>query len=235
MSDDSARKSRSEQANASAKRRAWAGEDSVYVRHHDIEWGVPVHDSRALWEHLVLDGFHAGLSWRTVLLKRDNFRLAFAGFEPEKVAQFDAKDIDGLLDDSGIIRSGVKIDSAISNARAFLTLRENGREFSEWIWSFVGGTSIQNTWTNQEDVPTETPLSAEISKALKAEGFKFVGPTIVYAWMQAVGLVNDHVRSCFRYREVERLASRPHGDGVALPEQRLSSEKSALRRAPFVT
>jgi DNA-3-methyladenine glycosylase I len=216
LSDDRARKSRSEPATASQKRCAWVGEDPVYVRHHDVEWGVPGYDSRALWEHLVLDGFQAGLSWRTVLLKRDNFRLAFAGFEPEKVARFDAKDIDRLLGDSGIIRSRVKIGSAISNVRAFLTLRENGHEFSEWVWSFVGGASIQNAWTNQEDVPTETPLSAEISKALKAEGFKFVGPTNVYAWMQAVGLVNDHVSSCFRYREVQRLASSPHRTGVAV-------------------
>lgn len=128
-----------------------------------------------------------------------------------------------------------KIGSAISNARAFLTLRENGHEFSEWVWSFVGGASIQNAWTNQEDVPTETPLSAEISKALKAEGFKFVGPTNVYAWMQAVGLVNDHVSSCFRYREVQRLASSPHRTGVAVARQRPSSEKSAIRRARLVT
>lgn len=236
MSDDRARKSRSEPATASQKRCAWVGEDPVYVRHHDVEWGVPVYDSRALWEHLVLDGFQAGLSWRTVLLKRDNFRLAFAGFEPEKVARFDAKDIDRLF---GRFRNypfeSQKIGSAISNARAFLTLRENGHEFSEWVWSFVGGASIQNAWTNQEDVPTETPLSAEISKALKAEGFKFVGPTNVYAWMQAVGLVNDHVSSCFRYREVQRLASSPHRTGVAVARQRPSSEKSAIRRARLVT
>jgi DNA-3-methyladenine glycosylase I len=216
LSDDSAHEPRSERAAAPKRCCVWAGEDPLYVRHHDVEWGVPVHDGRALWEHLVLDGFQPGLSWRTVLLKRDHFRLAFAGFEPEQVARFDAKDVDRLMGDSGIIRSQVKISSAISNARAFLTLRENGHEFSEWIWSFVGGAPIENAWANHEQVPTETPLAVEISKALKTNGFKFVGSTIVYAWMQAVGLVNDHLTSYFRYHEVQRLASRPHRHGGAL-------------------
>jgi DNA-3-methyladenine glycosylase I len=166
---------------------------------------VPVFDSRALWEHLVLDGFQAGLSWLTVLRKRDNFRAAFAGFDPEQVASFSESDVSRLLRDPGIIRSKVKINSAISNARAYLELREAGQDFSAWIWSFTGGMPIQNAWRTQEDVPPVTPLAVEISKALKAKGFKFVGPTMVYAWMQAVGLVNDHIIPCFRRAEIERL------------------------------
>jgi DNA-3-methyladenine glycosylase I len=209
MSHDHSQNVRSVPAAPSPRRCAWTGEDPLYVHHHDLEWSMPVYDSRALWEHLVLDGFQAGLSWRTVLLKRDNFRKAFAGFEPEQVARFDEKDIARLLRDSGIIRSRVKINSAINNARAFLSLRETGHEFSEWIWSFVGGKPIQSAWASQEEVPADSPLAAKISKALKAKGFKFVGPTMIYAWMQAVGLVNDHVTSCFRHPEIARLGSHP--------------------------
>ena len=170
---------------------------------------MPVLDSRALWEHLVLDGFQAGLSWLTVLRERGNFRAAFAGFDPERIAAFNESDVGRLLRDPGIIRSKVKINSAINDARTYLELRESGHDFSAWIWSFVGGAPIQNAWERQEEVPPVTPLADEISKALKAKGFKFVGPIMVYAWMQAVGLVNDHIVPCFRHAEIGRLARTP--------------------------
>jgi DNA-3-methyladenine glycosylase I len=174
--------------------------------------GVPVHDSRALWEHLILDGFQAGLSWLTVLRKRDNFRAAFAGFEPEKVGRFSKQDIERLLADPGIIRSKVKINSAVHNARAYLELREAGHDFSKWIWDFTDGKPIQNAWMAQQDVPAVTPVAIEISQALKDKGFKFVGPTLVYAWMQRVGFVNDHTVACFRHAEVRRLGPVTHAE-----------------------
>ncbi len=186
----------------------WPGSDPLYIAHHDREWGVPVHDSRALWEHLVLDGFQAGLSWLTVLRKRENFRKAFAGFDPVRVARYGDKDVNRLLSDAGIIRSKVKINSAITNARAYLAMREAGEEFSDWAWGFTAGSPIVNAWKSQKDVPVVTPLATDISKALKDRGFKFVGPTMIYAWMQAVGLVNDHVVSCFRYAEISRLPAK---------------------------
>jgi DNA-3-methyladenine glycosylase I len=192
---------------------AWPGHASLYICHHDQEWGVPIYDSRALWEHLVLDGFQAGLSSLTVLRKRDNFRAAFAGFDPERIARFSEQDIDRLMLDPGIIRSRAKIHAAVNNARACLELRDAGHVFSTWIWSFTDGTPIQNAWETQGDVPTVTPLATEISTALKAKGFKFVGPTMVYAWMQAAGLVNDHIVSCFRHAEVKRLARPSSGNG----------------------
>jgi DNA-3-methyladenine glycosylase I len=190
----------------------WPGHDPLYVDHHDREWGVPVHDGRALWEHLVLDGFQAGLSWLTVLRKRENFRKAFAGFNPERVAVFNDSDVARLLRDPGIIRSKVKINAAISNARAYCAMLDVGYDFSSWVWHFTEGASVQNAWKTQSDVPVVTSLATEISKALKDRGFKFVGPTMVYAWMQAVGLVNDHVVACFRHSEISRLAARrrPH-------------------------
>jgi DNA-3-methyladenine glycosylase I len=186
----------------------WPGKDPLYIDHHDREWGVPVHDSRALWEHLVLDGFQAGLSWLTVLRKRDNFRKAFVGFDPARVARFDERNVDRLVRDPAIIRSKVKITPAISNARAYLAMRDAGDDFSTWVWRFTDGIPIQNAWKSQSDVPVATPLATEISKALKDKGFKFVGPTMVYAWMQAVGLVNDHVTSCFRHSEISRLSAK---------------------------
>ncbi len=176
---------------ADRTRCSWTGHDPLFVAHHDEEWGVPVHDPRALWEHLVLDGFQAGLSWLTVLRKRENFRRAFAGFHPESVARFGASDVSRLLADPGIIRSRVKIDAAIHNARALLDLRDASGDFAACTWKFVDGKPIQNNWQRQEDVPTTTPLAAELSAALKSKSFKFVGPTSVYAWMQAVGLVNE--------------------------------------------
>lgn len=190
----------------SRRRCSWPGTDPLYVDHHDKEWGVPVYDGRALWEHLVLDGFQVGLSWLTILRKRDAFRAAFDGFRPERVARFTARDIARLLANAEIIRSRAKIEAAIHNARAVLDLREAGHPFERWAWSFVNGKPICGSYRRQEDVPAETPLSAEISRALKARSFKFVGPVSVYAWMQAVGLVNDHVNSCFRHHEVARLA-----------------------------
>jgi DNA-3-methyladenine glycosylase I len=184
------------------------GPRSVYILHHDREWGLPVRDSRALWEHLVLDGFQAGLSWLTVLRKRDAFRQAFKGFTPEEVARFGEKDVERLLADPDIIRSKVKINAAINNARVYLAMREVGGEFSRWVWNFTDGKPIQNNWRTQGGVPSVTPLAIEISAALKGRGFKFVGPTMVYAWMQAVGLVNDHLISCFRHEQLKLL--HPH-------------------------
>ena len=186
----------------------WAPrDDAVYAAYHDTEWGVPERDDRALYEKLVLDGFQAGLSWRTILYKRDNFRAAFDGFEPQKIARYGEKDVARLLGDAGIVRSRLKIEAAIGGAKAWLALmeREPGG-FSQWCWSFVGGAPIQNAWVTMDEVPTETAESRALSKALKAEGFKFCGPVIVYAFMQAVGMVNDHLVSCPRRLEVTRLA-----------------------------
>jgi DNA-3-methyladenine glycosylase I len=195
-------------AETNRKRCDWVGHDPVYILHHDREWGLPVRDSRALWEHLVLDGFQAGLSWLTVLRKRDAFRQAFKGFKPEEVARFGEKDVERLLADPGIIRSKVKINATISNARVYLAMKEAGGEFSQWVWNFTDGMPIQNHWTTQGEVPSVTPLAIEISAALKGKGFKFVGPTMVYAWMQAVGLVNDHLIPCFRHAQLKLL--HPH-------------------------
>jgi DNA-3-methyladenine glycosylase I len=182
----------------------WAGEDPLYCSYHDTEWGVPERDSRALWEKLVLDGFQAGLSWITILRKREAFRAAFAGFDPELVAKFGEVDVQRLLADAGIVRSRAKIEATIGNARAFLAMRDAGEDFSGFCWGFVGGKPILNRWTERGQVPADTPLAHEISKALKARGFKFTGPVIVYAWMQAVGMVNDHMATCFRYAELSR-------------------------------
>ena len=173
---------------------AWAGSDPMMREYHDTEWGVPEYDSRALWEKLMLDGFQAGLSWSTILKKRDAFRKAFKGFEPEKVARFGERDVTRLLGDAGIVRSRAKIESTIGGARAYLAMAETGDDFSKFCWKMAGGKPIRNTGP----VPTKTPLSESISKELKSRGFKFVGPVIVYAWMQAVGIVNDHSPKCFR-------------------------------------
>jgi DNA-3-methyladenine glycosylase I len=175
---------------------AWAGTDPQMQAYHDEEWGVPEHDSRALWEKLMLDGFQAGLSWATILRKRQAFREAFQGFDPEKVARFDETDVARLLADPGIIRSRAKIQATIGNARAYLAMRDAGEDFSAFVWSMAGGAPIVNT---SADRPTQTPLSQALSAALKKRGFKFVGPVIVYAWMQATGIVDDHSPDCFRY------------------------------------
>ncbi len=186
----------------------WPGEDPLYRAYHDTEWGVPERDSRALWEKLVLDGFQAGLAWITILRKRENFRRAFAGFDPDVIARFGEEDVARLLADPGIIRSRSKILATIGNARAYLTMADRGEDFAPFVWGTVGGAPIINHRLSRTEVPAQTPLSLEVSKALKARGFKFVGPVIVYAWMQATGLVNDHYTGCFRHAE---LTSRVKG------------------------
>ncbi len=188
---------------------AWRGMqgDPVYEAYHDTEWGVPEYDSRALWEKLVLDGFQAGLAWITILRKRDAFRMAFDGFDPEKVARYGDADRARLMADTGIVRSNAKIDAAISGARIYLDMRDKGEDFSEFLWAFTGGKPIQNRFTAFGDVPAQTPLAVEMSKALKAKGFKFVGPVIVYAFMQATGFVNDHFVSCHCYDRIKKLGA----------------------------
>jgi DNA-3-methyladenine glycosylase I len=186
---------------------AWAARgDPLYEAYHDTEWGVPERDSRALWEKLVLDGFQAGLAWITILRKREAFRRAFAGFDPEAVARFGEADRARLMADAGIIRSNAKIDAAIGGARIYLGMRERGEDFAEFLWAFTDGRPIANHWSSLAEVPAQTPLAAEMAKALKAKGFKFCGPVIVYAFMQAVGMVNDHVVTCPRHGAVAKLA-----------------------------
>jgi DNA-3-methyladenine glycosylase I len=177
------------------ERCGWVGADPLYEAYHDTEWGVPEHDSRALWEKLVLDGFQAGLSWLTILRKRDNFRTAFEGFDPRVIATWDEAEVARLLADPGIIRHRGKIEATIGNARAWQRI-EAEQGFDRYLWDRVNGVPIQNRWRTLAEVPAQTDLSAEISKDLKKRGFKFCGPTIVYAFMQAVGMVNDHVVSC---------------------------------------
>ena len=184
-------------SNPDLPRCAWAGNDPLMRAYHDTEWGVPERDGRALWEKLMLDGFQAGLAWITVLRKRDAFRAAFAGFDPAVVARFGEDDILRLLGDAGIIRSRAKIAATIGGARAYLAMQEAGEDFATFCWSFTDGATLVG---DGGPPPASTPLSAEVSKALKARGFKFVGPTIVYAWMQATGIVDDHAAGCFRRR-----------------------------------
>ncbi len=186
------------------QRCSWAESDPLLRVYHDEEWGVPQYDSRALWEKLMLDGFQAGLSWITVLRKREAFYKAFHHFDPAVVARFGEPDVARLLEDSGIIRSRAKIEATIGGARAYLAMQEAGEDFSAFVWGMAGGKPIHNTGP----VPTETELSREISKALKKRGFKFVGPVIVYAWMQAVGIVNDHPETCFRRKAVMKHGAR---------------------------
>lgn len=184
------------------KRCAWCGEDPLYVQYHDEEWGVPVFDDRKLFEFLILEGAQAGLSWITVLRKRENYRKAFAKFDPVKVARFGKKDVERLLKNPGIIRNRLKIEAAIRNARAYLKIQEEFGSFSEYNWSFVKGRPIQNRVKTRKDLPAATEISDAFSKDLKKRGFSFVGSTILYAHMQAVGMVNDHTTDCFRYREL---------------------------------
>jgi DNA-3-methyladenine glycosylase I len=179
----------------------WCGTDPLYVEYHDTEWGVPEYDPRALWEKLVLDGFQAGLSWITILRKRDNFRAAFAGFEPAVIAGWGEAEELRLLADPGIVRSRAKIEAAIGNARAWLAI-EAGEGFAPFLWNFVGGAPRQNRFAALSEVPAATPESVAMSQALKKAGFKFCGPTIVYAFMQATGLVNDHLTGCPRHRDL---------------------------------
>jgi len=183
----------------------WAGTDPLYVAYHDEEWGVPVHDDRKLFEFLVLEGAQAGLAWITILRKRDAYRRAFADFEPSKVARFDARKVERLLGDPGIVRNRLKVGSAVRNARAFLALQKEFGSFDAYQWSFVAGRPIQNKRPTMQDLPARTEVSDAFSRDLKQRGFSFVGSTIVYAHMQAVGMVNDHLTTCFRHRACARL------------------------------
>ena len=177
------------------ERCGWAGPEQIYIDYHDTEWGVPERDARALWEKLILDGFQAGLSWITILKKRENFRAAFEGFEPHVIARWGEPEVQRLLGDPGIIRHRGKIEATITNARAYLEVED----FSALCWSYVDGVPLQNRWETQAEVPASTPMSEAFSKDLKKRGFRFCGPTIVYAWMQACGLVNDHLVGCHRH------------------------------------
>jgi len=179
----------------------WA-KPGLYTEYHDREWGVPVHDDRTLFEFLVLEGAQAGLSWETILKKRDHYRKVFDEFDPEKIARYGSKKIARLLKDSGIVRNRLKIEAAICNARAFLAVQKEFAGFDTFLWSFVDDRPIQNAWKTMEEVPARTPESEAMSKALKKKGFRFVGPTICYAFMQAVGMVNDHLVGCFRHKEI---------------------------------
>ncbi len=184
------------------KKRCWGEEDPLLLVYHDREWGVPLHDDRKLFEFLVLEGFQAGLSWLTILRKRENFRRAFSGFDPAKVARYKEDKIRRLLADAGIIRNRLKVEAAVHNAKRFLEVQKEFGSFDRYIWSFVGGEPIRNNFRTLAELPAKTSLSDKISLDLKARGFKFVGSTIVYAHMQATGMVNDHLTDCFRYRQV---------------------------------
>ena len=184
----------------------WGASDPLYLGYHDEEWGVPLHDDRRLFEMLVLEGAQAGLSWLTILKRRDAYRRAFDRFDPRQVARYDDTAVARLLADDGIIRNRLKIKAAVTNARAFLDVQREFGSFDSYIWNFVDGRPIQNAWTTPAEVPARTPLSDALSKDLKARGFSFVGSTICYAHMQATGMVNDHVVGCFRHRAVQRLA-----------------------------
>jgi DNA-3-methyladenine glycosylase I len=181
---------------------SWCGNDPIYVHYHDTDWGVPEYDSRALWEKLILDGFQAGLSWITILRKRENFRAAFDGFNPEIIARYDAHKVEALMQDAGIVRNRLKIEATITSAQAYLEMPD----FSAYLWGFNDGAVVQNRFRTHGQVPTASPLAERISKDLKKRGFRFVGPTIVYAFMQACGLINDHMVECHRHEAVKRLA-----------------------------
>ena len=185
----------------------WAANGSPnYIAYHDEEWGVPLHDDRRLFEFLVLEGAQAGLSWSTILNKREGYRKAFGGFDPRKVARFTPARIEKLLLDPGIVRNRLKVASAVTNARAFLAVQKEFGSFDAYIWQFTGGKPIQNAWTSMQQVPARTPESDALSRDLKQRGFRFVGSTILYAHMQATGMVNDHTVDCFRWKEVQSLA-----------------------------
>ncbi len=176
--------------------------EKIYIDYHDNEWGIPLHDDRMLFEFLILDGMQAGLSWITILKKRENFRRAFDNFDAEKIVKYDRKKVNELLSDKGIIRNKLKINSVIENAKAYLRLKDELGSFDKYLWNFVGGKPIINTWKTIKEVPAETEESRKMSKDMKKRGFKFVGPTICYAFMQAAGMVNDHTTDCFRYKEI---------------------------------
>jgi DNA-3-methyladenine glycosylase I len=190
------------------KRCHWPKQDPLYVAYHDEEWGVPEYDDRALYEKLVLDGFQAGLSWITILRKRENFRKAFDSFEPEKIARYRPAKIEKLMGDAGIVRNRAKIEGAVLSARGWLYIQEKGPGFSALLWDFVEGQPKVNHFKTPSQIPTDTDISRKLSKELSSRGFKFVGPTIVYAFMQAVGMVNDHLTTCFRHPDNESVKRR---------------------------
>jgi DNA-3-methyladenine glycosylase I len=179
------------------QRCAWAGTDPLYLKYHDEEWGRPVHDDRKLFEMLILEGAQAGLSWITILRKRENYRKAFDNFIPEKIARYDAKKVKALLTNPGIVRNRLKIEATVQNARAFLAVKKEVGSFDKYIWQFIGGTPKKNSWRSIKELPAQTPESDAMSKDLKKRGYKFVGSTICYAFMQAVGMVNDHTKNCY--------------------------------------
>ena len=187
----------------------WCGDDPLYVRYHDTEWGVPIHDDRRLFAFIVLEGAQAGLSWITILRRREGYRAAFDDFDPTVIARYDDAKIQALLQDARIIRNRRKVESVVRNARAFLAIQEEYGSFDAWIWDFMDGRPVQNAFASIADLPPATPLSEKMSKALQKRGFSFVGPTIWYAHMQATGMVNDHLVSCFRHPEVAGMASPP--------------------------
>jgi len=180
---------------------SWCGDDPLYVRYHDEDWGVPVHDDQELLEKLILDGAQAGLSWITILRKRDNYRQAFDGFDAKKMARYDERKIEELMNNPGIVRNRLKINAAITNAKAYLKLQEEST-FDEYLWQFVGGKTINHKIKSLDEIPVQSEESLAMSKDLQKRGFKFVGPTICYAFMQAVGMVNDHLVTCFRYKQI---------------------------------
>ena len=182
----------------------WCLKDDLYIHYHDKEWGLPVHDDRVLFEFLILEGVQAGLSWHTVLKKRENYRLAYDGFDPEKVARYDEEKMNTLLQNSGLIRNRLKIAASINNAQRFLEVQKEFGSFNQYIWGFVDHQPIVNQFERMSEIPATTPLSDQLSKDLKKRGFKFVGSTIVYAHMQATGMVNDHLVSCFRHAEIQQ-------------------------------
>jgi len=189
---------------ADKKRCGWVSDDPLYLDYHDREWGVPLHDDRRLFEMIILEGAQAGLSWITVLKKRENYRLAFNQFDAEKIARYDGRKKRSLMNNAGIIRNRLKIDSTIGNARSLLKIVDEHGSFSDYLWDFVDGRPIVNRWRTLADVPVSTEKSDALSKALKSRGFKFVGTTICYSYMQAVGMINDHVTTCFRHAEVPK-------------------------------
>ncbi|MDH3693424.1 MAG: DNA-3-methyladenine glycosylase I [Gammaproteobacteria bacterium] len=191
--------------NEKLKRCGWAGDDPRYVAYHDEEWGVPLHDDQQLFEFLILEGAQAGLSWSTILYKRDNYREAFSGFDPALVAKFNKRKIESLLKNPGIVRNRLKVESAVNNAKLYLSVQDEFGSFNGFMWEFVSGKPKQNRWRSMKNVPASTAISDAFSKELKKRGFKFVGSTICYAFMQATGMVNDHVTTCFRHKQVAKL------------------------------
>lgn len=190
----------------------WAGNEQIYIDYHDKEWGVPVHDDRKHFEFLVLESAQAGLSWITILKKRENYRKAFDNFDPERIVRYGKEKVEELLNNKGIVRNRRKIEAAINNAKVFIEIQKEFGSFDKYIWDFVGGKPIKNNWTTLEEVPAKTSRAEEISKDLKKRGFKFIGPTICYSYMQAIGLVNDHIVECFRYEDINKAEGKKTKD-----------------------